>query len=140
MYYARERARTDSYKRCCLNTKQRANSSSMSFKKGRKLASSQLHAFIGQAHIENSLHNTPKLPARIFVVREQANNRIIRIIFAGRLKITGELCLPDLVSMPLFTCQRSLDYQHTNEEFPELIKSSRFFSCIRADTKKTGRY
>lgn len=97
----------------------------MSFKKWRKYASSQLHAFIGQVHIQNSLHNTPKLPACIFIAREHANSRII---FAERLKMTGELCLADLVSMPLFTCQQSLNYQHTQtKNFQNFKKAAGFF-------------
>lgn len=73
----------------------------------------------------NSLHNTPKLPACIFVAREHANSRII---FAKRLKMTGELCLSDLISMPLFTCKQSLDYQHTQmKNFQNFKKAAVFF-------------
>jgi len=80
--------------------KQRANPSGISFKKGRKDASSQLHVFIGQVYLQNSLHYTPALPACISVVREQVNSRII---LAGRLKMTGELGLLGPASIAPFT-------------------------------------
>lgn len=80
--------------------KQRANPSGTSFKKGRKNAHSQLHVFIGQVYVQNSLQNTPTLPAHISVVREQANSITI---LAGKLKMTGELCLPYPVSIAPFT-------------------------------------
>lgn len=124
LFYAWEVVRTDNYEGRCLNTKQRANPSSTSFIKGRKHASSQLHAFIGQVHIQYNLYNTPKLPACIFVAREQANSRII---FAGRLKVTGELCLPDLVSMLLLTCQQSIEYQHAQMKISWTFKKKQVF-------------
>lgn len=138
LFYAWEVVRTDNYKGHCLNTKQRANPSSTSSKKGRKHASSQLHACIGQVHIQNNLYNIPKLPAHIFVAREQANSRII---FAGRLKITWRALPPRPgFHATLYLPTKPWVSSCTNEDFPELLKSSRFFSCIRADANKTGKY